>query len=481
MAATRRLGRQEPTFEVVGEWHHSAGARLCLAHRKRGVTFYPSQEHQYELYLARDAEGRFAGRTICTSEPRQNGKSFAARKYATDMAASGRSVLYSAHNGSTVRKMFRLIREDVLGSRTLRSRLKPGEGIYKAYGTEGVYFANGGMVEFQTRTNSGARGGTYDVIVVDEAQELTYEQLEALKPTTIASESGDPQMIFIGTPPGPKCQGDVFRDYHDLAHSGDAGGIWWMEWAVDEVPDMSDRERVLELAYETNPAMGLRIREDVMLDAIDSFRARPESFAREYLGWWTPIKVANVAIDRVAWDACATDDPPADGKRCAGICFSRDGSRVAIANVVLPDGGIPHVEVSEHLATASHGVGRVADWIAERRDDVALFSIDGPQADALRDALVAMRVSKKRYEVATTRDAIAANAGLVSAVRERAMTHIGQPGVDEAAHTCTRRSIGGRGGFGFDGDGAELLGAIALAIRTVRTSKRDQRRKALIS
>jgi hypothetical protein len=40
----------------------------------------------------------------------------------------------------------------------------------------------------------------------------------------------------------------VFRDYHDKAHSGDLGGIWWLEWAADEIPDLSDRSAVLEIS-----------------------------------------------------------------------------------------------------------------------------------------------------------------------------------------------------------------------------------------
>ena len=151
----------------------------------------------------------------------QNGKSFSARKYITTMGAAGKRCLYSAHNGSTVRKMFKYICDEIDATTNLRRLVK---SIYKAAGTEGIYFANGGCIEFQTRTTSGARGATYDVVVVDEAQELTYDQLDAIKPTMLASESGDPQMIYVGTPPSPTCHGDVFRDMHDLAHSGQAGG-----------------------------------------------------------------------------------------------------------------------------------------------------------------------------------------------------------------------------------------------------------------
>mgnify|MGYP006967400596 FL=1 len=73
--------------------------------------------------------------------------------------------------------------------------------------------------------------------------------------------------------------------------------MWWMEWSVEDIPDLTDRMHALELAYRTNPALGYRIREDVMLDAIDSYVMKPDSFAREYLGRWNPsLRVANFLI-----------------------------------------------------------------------------------------------------------------------------------------------------------------------------------------
>ena len=106
-----RLGNQVPTFESTGEYASSTGAELCAAWREWGTAFYPSQEHEMELFTARDSDNRFASKTIGVSKPRQNGKSFAARKYATTMGAAGKRCLYSAHNGSTVRQMFKYIKD----------------------------------------------------------------------------------------------------------------------------------------------------------------------------------------------------------------------------------------------------------------------------------------------------------------------------------------------------------------------------------
>ena len=473
-----RHGNQSPTFETVGDYDHSSGEKLCHVFEGWGTRFYPCQKRELTLFMARDEGGRFASRTICISKPRQNGKSFSARKYAITMGAKGKHVLYSAHNGSTVRKMFKLIADECEGTKDLAKRVK---SIYRAAGTEGIYFANGGCIEFQTRTNSGARGETYDVIIVDEAQELTYDQLDAIKPATRAAESGDPQMIFIGTPPNEKCSGDVFSDYHEAAHAGKAGGMWWMEWSVDDVPDLTDRDAALELAYRTNPALGYRIREDVMLDAIDSYVMKPDSFAREYLGRWNPsMRVADFLITNMAWTATATKTAPSNVEKLAyGVRFTPDGRSVSLAAAATTTAGV-HIEFMRTEPTVA-GIGWLVDWLVARKGKAAAVAIDG-RADAtdLAQQLIGAGMPKQAVMVARTQDAITADAMLVNAINDNTLTHLADPALTESALGATRRAIGKDGGYGFGGACPERLDACALAVWAVRTTKRDPKRRGRI-
>ncbi len=476
---TVRRGRQEPTFEHVTGYASTDGPEAVALFEGYGVRFIPAQAYEMDLYLARTELGECAAVTIGLSRPRQNGKSFAARHYALWCSfVEGRSVLYSAHNGSTTRKMFKLMCDFVDAHEDFRKALRPGgQGVYKAQGNEGIYLASGAMVEFSTRTNSGARGGTYDVIVVDEAQELTDEQRDALMPTTIASDSGDPQVILIGTPPNHKCPGTVFRDLHDRAHAGELGDAWWLEWAADEVGDPQDVERW----YECNPMMGYRIKERSMKSAADTTPA--DSFAREYLGWWAPrAQAAERAIPAEAWDACRTDDPPQDGLMGVGVKFSPDGSRVALAVCLKPDGRKPYVEVAEARSTA-RGTAWVADWLLERRDRVASAAIDGKRGERAVQRLVDGRFPRRALRVPGSADVAKACAMLVDAVQAGELEHYGQPDLDAAATGCARRRIGADG-FGFDdtesGD-ATLVEACALAYREAMSTRRDPARKLRVS
>ncbi len=520
-----RRGRQEPTFERVGIYDHSDGPDAVSLFEGYGVRFIPAQSYEMELYLAKNELGESEAITIGLSRPRQNGKSFAARYYALWCAfVEGKSVLYSAHNGSTTRKMFKFMCDFIEGHGDFHRKLKPsGQGVYKAQGSEGIFLADGTVIEFSTRTNSGARGGTYDVIVVDEAQELTDEQRDAMMPTTIAladgtviefstrtnsgarggtydvivvdeaqeltdeqrdammpttiaSESGDPQMIYIGTPPNPKCPGTVFRDLHDRAHADELGDAWWLEWAAKEIGDPQDAGRWCEC----NPMMGYRIKERAMRNAADT--TAPDSFAREYLGWWdSSAGSVQRVISREDWDACRTDAPPESGLMGVGVKFAPDGSRVALAVCLKPGDGKPYVEVVR-AASTSRGTRWVAEWLEARRDKVASVAVDGKRGESTVQALADAHFPRKAVHVLGSADVAKACAMLVDAVQSGAVEHYGQPDLDAAATTCARRRIG-MDGFGFDdtetGD-STLIEACALAYREAMTTKRRPGRKAVV-
>lgn len=462
-----RYGRQTPTFEAVGEYASTDGPAAVELFGQYGVEFYPSQKHEMDLFLAVGDDGRAACKSISVSKPRQNGKSYAARHYAIWAAAvEGKRVLYTAHHGVTTREMFKIVRNFVEGTPDFAAELS-SEGVKRAQGSEGVYFEGGGCVEFATRTNALARGKTYDVIIIDEAQELTDEQADALTPTTIASESGDPQKIYLGTPPNVKCPGTVFRRLHREAHEGGLESAWWLEWAAAEVGDKYDVDRW----YECCPAMGYRIREDVMLDAADG--ATDDGFAREYLGWWSSeaVEVERVISD-ADWQACRTEDPPADGLLCAGVKFAPDGSRVALAVCLRPEMGLPYVEVVKQAST-SRGTRWLAEWILARADKLASVCIDGKRGERTVQMLNDERFPRASLRVPGSADVAKACAMLVDAVEAGEVEHYGQPDLDAAATKCTKRRIGADG-FGFDdtdeGD-ATLIEACALAYREAMTTK----------
>lgn len=470
----RRLGGQVPTFERVGEYDDTRGGEAVEMFEAYGRRYYGSQKHEMDVFFARNCDGSVASLTVGITKPRQNGKSFAARDYALWMAfVEHMNVLYTAHRGGTVRKMFKEMCDFIEINQDFKDEV---DYIYKAGGYEGIYLVDGTYIEFQTRTNSGARGGTYRVIVVDEAQELTSVQQDAMLPTASAAGEidegeSDPQVIYIGTVPGPECNGTVFREMHDKAHSGEAE-TWWLEWgAVGDSLDDVDIDDV-DLWYACNPAMGRRMSERTVRNEHDTMTR--DGFARERLGWWSPTAGRlDFVFDPKAWDRCATDDEPT-GDVCYGVKLSPDGSEAALS--ACWRGDVPHFELVDYRDTR-RGLGWLSDWLDARADRCAMLAVDGRNADALTSRLE--NYKDRQLHVMRTSDAIAAAAMMVDGVRSGTVTHYGQKELDDQAKAATRRKVG-RDAWCIGGERSTAIESAADALWAAKNARYKPGRKARI-
>ena len=476
-----RMGSQEPTWSHVGEYASSAGEVACAYFAKHGARFYGSQKLEFELMLARDAGGGFAAKSLCITKPRQNGKSYAARYYVLWMAmVCGKKCLFSAHHSRTSRDMFKQLC-DMLDPTVDEFFARQVKSIYRAGGYEGIYFKNLGCIEFQTRTNSGGRGGTYHVVVFDEAQELTNAQQDAILPTVSAAGEidegeSDPQKIYIGTVPGPECQGTVFRELHDRAHDGESS-VWWLEWGAtgESLADV-DVDSV-DLWYACNPAMGRRMSESTVRDEHDTMSR--DGFARERLGWWSPTAgMPDFAISANKFESLAVDVAPTEGRVAYGVKFAPDGSEVSLAAARLHDGKC-YIEQIRREPMAM-GLGWLASWIAERKSKGCACVIDGKSgAQALVDRLETMPVN---YIITpNASQVVSACTALVDCVNEGTLEwYRPQSDLLDSATTSTRRAIGSTGGWGFGGENPIPISAASLALWGVCNSKRNPERKQRI-
>ena len=308
--------RQTPTYEAnIPESLSGDGemaARLASAYFGEPM---PWQPHLLDVMLARDERDKFIAKTMGISVPRQNGKSWVVRARCFYGALNGEKILYTCQHGDTSDEMFQKLAEpfEDEDEPELHALLKT---VRKTNGQQAIRLNNGGLIRFTTRTDSLARGKTYDVLIYDEAQDLTNSQQAASLPAISAGAKHNPQTIYLGTPPAPENKGTVFRDLHDAAHDG-RSEMAWVEWAASEIGDKTDRARW----YECNPSLGTLI--DISAVEGECQQMQPDVFARERLGWWSPVGgVQNVALDGSKWLECQRDAGTTEGKLAFGVKFT---------------------------------------------------------------------------------------------------------------------------------------------------------------
>lgn len=382
----KRVGRQEATFEAVAAEpvDFADGEEALLLAPAYGLSPDPWQAHHVRMALARREDGRSAFSRVAQSVPRQNGKNGIIEMVQLHkMIVQGRRVLHTAHEVKTARKAFiRLVSyfENPQQYPDLAAMVRT---IRKANGQEAIILhrpaceapaggvcscrpQDGGSIEFSARSKGATRGFTVDDVFCDEAQELTDEQLEALLPTQAAAPSGDPQQFYYGTPPALESVAEVFPRLHENAHSDAvAAGLFWQEWSVpgDMDPETA-KQNWVDLAYETNPALGIRISLDTV--AAEQAVMSATGFARERLGQWLSVKPSSY-WDSGEWEAAldAGSRIGEDSPLVFGVERSSNKSMTHIAVAGLREDGLPHVEVVASRA----GTDWVRKWFADRVKD----------------------------------------------------------------------------------------------------------------
>ena len=489
-----RYGRQEPTFEHVGSYAYSEADSAVSMFEQYGFSFMPWQIKQFEYLFARTPQGKVAARSLAMSVPRQNGKSFAVRLFALFMAmVCGWRVMYSVHRGDTASEFFQMLKVWFDEETGIPDWCNELVRIVNQTGREAFEFKSGGKITFNVRSRNLKRGSSLDLIIIDEAQTYTAAMMAGLQSTTLSNMSDDNpsgqfQVVYLGTPPTPEDEGDVFKSMHDTAHKKDTcSATWWIEWAALELPpDNTTAEQLAEMAWETNPALGYRMNPDAVLEAA---RTAIESghidvFARENLGWWSSAGVVEHVISAAAWNALVTKTPPRDGVTCYGVKIAPDDSEVALAAARRFDvDGVRNVytEILDVRAGA-YGISWVVDYLRDKRNSAARVVIDGKNgSDALAQRLRDdCGYPTKAVDTCSPSEISSAAANLRQMITDGTLSHYGQGVLDNSATGATKRIIGNNGAWAFGNgtDDSTPIEAVSLAVYEAYTTKRDPTRKA---
>lgn len=447
-----RRGAQTPRVAKYPAYVSSAAPEFVDLAASAGLLLDPWQRYVLTHGLGEQVNGQWASFKNSVWVPRQNGKGaiIEALELGWLFLTRERLILHSAHEYKTAQEAFLRVKSLIEQTPDLDRRVNRYWQANGEQGIELVRSAGGGRLRFVARSRTSGRGFSGDKNVLDEAQELTGQQMAALLPTMSARPN--PQLWFFGTPPS-----DPAAWVYGLRADGSAGvdRMAHFDWGADL--DVSDHAAVTkartdrDLWYACNPALGMDradgsgLREEFVADeATDS--GLGDNFVIERLGAWLPPLGSGSVIAPEAWSALA--EPPPEPADLAPIAIAVDvtpeRSHAAIAVAGRFDGLI-HVELAEHRRGTSWVADRLLELVDRYEPCAVIVDAGGPAGSLIAD-IEALGIEVVKPAV---RDVVQACGAFVDAVapREGAPTlrHAGQAPLDDAVKGAARTNIGDGG------------------------------------
>lgn len=430
----KRVGSQNPTKSKIIPYIKTNSERAIKRYEKSGRKVYEWQKLLLDPILSLNDENLWVHMKFGFSVPRQNGKNEVVAIREIEGLYEGEKILHTAHRTATSASSFERLLA-ILES----SGLIEGEDFrkIKATGREQIeLFETGGLINFRTRTATGGLGESYDVVIIDEAQEYTDEQESALKYTIAASQN--PQTIFIGTPPTPVSSGTVFANLRKSALDGKMEDVGWAEWSVENESDVND----VDLWYQTNPSLGIRlteriIRTEVGEDEID--------FNIQRLGLWIKYNQKS-EITAEEWNRLRVDHLPIlKGKLFVGIKYGNDGKNVAMSIAVKTNDEKIFVE-----AIDCQNIRNGNSWIISflKQAEIQSVVVDGANGQMLlKNEMEDFRLKSPIFP--RVLEIINANASFEQAIFAGTLSHLDQPSLTQVSTNVEKRNIQNNGGFGY--------------------------------
>ena len=406
--------------------------------------------------LSTDAvTGRWLTPRVAVSVPRQNGKGaiIEALEIAFLLGVFGeaRLAIHSAHEYKTAQNGFARVLSyfetiPALERARAEGRVKIGTAAAREFvsvtGPDGVTRT----LKFLARSKGAGRGFSADLLILDEAQELSEQVWAAILPTISARPNA--QVWLFGTPPDETMNGEVFGRFRTNGEEGLDPRLAYFEWSPDEDDDPSDPATWAK----TNPAFPHRISEETIRDEYLSMDE--DTFGRERLGAWDGALSFGV-IPEDSWAALASEADPT-GRVAFAIDVAPDRSRASIGVAgFLPNGDLVMAQAIENRKGTGWVASRLAELTARWPYVSVVLDSGGPAAALLPD----LKKAKIRRVVVLSTSDVARATGLfydlaigtpggedsdgnpVEPVPPR-LRHPDQPVLNEALAVAKKRPLG---------------------------------------
>lgn len=332
-------GRQRPEHLLCDEGDQVEADKAVALATRVGKAQFPWQEDTLRGLLALTGDGLFTHPTGIIIACRQNGKTLSAAELRILFGAFQRreTIVYSAQRWLTAKSIYLRLKRLISSRPSLKRRAfgwlcsqgVAGFSVRHDDGTENT-------VMFITRSGDFRGPDEIDLVVYDEAYNLTDNAMAAISPTQLASKN--PQTIYLSSAVNEEihANGEVlarlrYRALKAIAAGRKGMGLYYAEYMAPEPPvTCSDEERravredpaTWKLA---NPSYGVIQTEAKVRKLLTELS--PTDFEVEILGWgrWPVDEESRRAlIDPRKWRGFAVTDPNLVGPRALVLDRSLD-------------------------------------------------------------------------------------------------------------------------------------------------------------
>lgn len=285
-------------------------------------------------------------------------------------------------------------------------------------------------IKFFARSKNSGRGFSADILILDEAQELSEQTWAAILPTVSARYN--PQIWLFGTPPDETMNGEVFTRLREVALKELDERLAYFEWSAAKEDPIED----VETWMRANPACPLRI--DVQTIRDEFMSMDEETFSRERLGMWDGAASLAV-IPEDTWNALAEEVSVEGSSFVFAVDISPDRTRASIGAATYLEDGRTWVHTIENRKGTAWVALRLKS-LTETWKNAGVVIDSGGAAASLLPELKRLKVRKVR--VITTRDVAMACGAFYDSAMAGNMAHAGASVLDEALASARKRPLG---------------------------------------
>lgn len=427
-SVSRPTGAERPRICTHPQSVASSGDDAADFAGKHGLVLDGWQRLALRVAMGERVGGRWSAGEVGLVVPRQNGKgSVLEARELYGLFVLGETIVHTAQLFKTSSDAFKRINGIVQRSPGLKRRVRKtlDSPIEKS-----IELFSGAKLWFLARGKNAGRGLTkFDMVIFDEAYDLSDAEMEALVP--LMTTSRNPQIWYTSS--AGLAHSMLLNSIRQRGITG-APTLAYMEWSIPQpnqgepLPDLND----LELLAMANPGLWTRVTEEYLDIERGAFATNPRGLARERFGVFDEVVGASPPVfPEASWEATEDAGSALVGAPSFGVEVAQDRSWSCIGAAGRRPDGLVHVQVAENYPGT--------DWVPDKLVELGVDEVAIQPNSPAGSLILAIEAKGIRVQTLSGVDYAAACGHFYDLVKDGQLRHLAQGEVDTAVEGAEKR------------------------------------------